>query len=182
MPRPPEHFETARLWARPPRAEDAPAVFAAYAGDPEVTRFLAWPTYASVDPLADYLRGRTAVWQADTPQSGDFMWLLGRRGTDAPIGSIGATVEGAKVMFGYVLGRAHWGRGYATEALRFLVGWALAEPAVRRAWACCAVENAASIRVMEKAGLEREGLLRRWHAFPNLGPGLQDCVLYARVK
>lgn len=181
-PRPSERFETTRLTARTPTAADASAVFAAYASDPEATRFLAWPTYVSVEPLADYLRGRAETWNAGDLGDGHFMWLLSRRGEDTPIGSIGAMLEGSKVMFGYVLSRAHWGQGFATEALRHLVDWATNQPELQRAWAYCAVENAASARVMEKAGLRREGLLRRWQAFPNLGPELHDCVFYAKVK
>jgi len=181
-PRPPEAFDTPRLAARRPRPEDAPAVFAAYAGDPEATRFLAWPTYTSVERLADFLRGRAEAWEPGRKSDGHFMWLLSRRHAPTPIGSIGAIFEGSKVMFGYVLARPHWGQGLAAEALRFLVEWAMAEPAVRRAWAYCAVENTASARVMEKAGLQREGVLQRWQAFPNLGPEPRDCVFYAKVK
>lgn len=177
--RPPDAFATARLRARRPHAADAPAVFAAYARDPEVTRYLAWPPYTSVAPLAEFLRGRREAW--DTAD-GHYAYLLCLHGSDAPIGSIGAMLDGLKAMFGYVLGRAHWGRGYLPEALRYLVDWAMAEPRLRRAWAYCAAANTASARAMEKAGLEREALLRRWQVFPNLGPEPQDCLFYSRVK
>lgn len=177
--RPPETFTTARLTARRPRPEDAPAVFAAYASDPEATRYLAWKPYAAVEPLAEFLRGRQGGWEAG---DGHYAYLLCPRGTDTPIGSIGVFIDGPKAMFGYVLGRAYWGRGYAAEALTYLVDWVAAEPRLRRAWAYCAAENHSSARVMEKAGLEREGLLRRWQVFPNLGPEPRDCLFYAKVK
>lgn len=177
--RPPERFETARLHARRPHEADAPAVFAAYASDPVVTRYLAWPPYTQIEPLADFLRGRREGWDnAD----GHYAYLLCLRGSDAPIGSIGVMLDGPKAMFGYVLGRAHWGRGLMPEALRFLVGWAQAEPGIRRACAYCAAANTTSARTMEKAGLEREALLRRWQVFPNLGPEPQDCLFYSAVK
>lgn len=180
--RPPASFETARLLARRPRAEDAPAVFAAYANDPVATRYLAWAPYTNIESLAEFLRGRSEAWERGEKGDGHYAWLLCRRGTEAPIGSIGMFVEAPKAMFGYVLGRAHWGRGYAAEALKFLVDWTLAEPRLRRAWAYCAAENPSSARVMEKAGLEREGVLRRWQVFPNLGPEPRDCAFYAKVK
>ena len=180
--RPPETFATARLAARPPRPDDAPALFAAYASDPVATRYLAWKPYTSLPPLEDFLRGRAAVWQSVPTGDEHYAWLLCLRGTDAPIGSIGLFLEGPKVMFGYVLGQAYWGHGYASEALRFLVDWTMAEPRLSRAWAYCAADNAASARVMAKAGLEYEGVLRRWQSFPNLGPEPRDCVFYARVK
>src|SRR6266550_345031 len=46
--RAPATMETERLVLRRPLAEDAPAVFARYASDPAVTRFLGWRTHASV--------------------------------------------------------------------------------------------------------------------------------------
>ena len=55
MPRPPATFEAARLFARPPRADDGPAVFAAYASDPAVTRLLSWRAYDRVEPLTAFL-------------------------------------------------------------------------------------------------------------------------------
>ena len=86
MIRPPETFATARLTARLPRPDDAPALFAAYASDPEVTRYLAWPPYTKVEPLADFLRDRAADWART--QSPHYAWLLCLRGTDTPIGTM----------------------------------------------------------------------------------------------
>ncbi len=177
--RPPDAFETARLRGRPPRENDAAAVFAAYAADPTTTRYLAWKPYTALTPLAAFLRGRAEAWHSG---DGHYAYLLCLRGSDTPIGSIGVFIDGPKAMFGYVLGRTYWGNGYAAEALKFLVDWAMAEPRLRRAWAYCAAENVSSARVMEKAGLEREGLLRAWQVFPNLGPDARDCVFYAKVK
>lgn len=180
MPRPPASFATARLSARMPRADDGPAVFAAYAGDPEATRYLAWRAYDRVEPLNAFLRDRIADWEKG---AGHFAWILCLKGTDAPIGSIGLGLEpGGRVVFGYVLGKKFWGHGFAAEALTYLVDWALAQPDVYRAWAYCDVENPASARVMEKAGLVREGILRRWHVVPTLGPEPRDCLVYAKVK
>lgn len=177
--RPPETFETARLRARPPRVADAAEAFAVYASDPVATRYLAWKPYATIEPLEEFLGRRAASWEKD---DGHYAYLLFRRDTGALVGSIGMIFEGPKAMFGYVLGQAHWGRGYATEALSSLVDWTSREPRIRRAWAYCATENAASARVMAKAGLPCEGVLRRWQVFPNLGPEPRDCVFHAQVK
>ena len=99
------------------------------------------------------------------------------------LGSIGVTLEpGGRAMFGYVLAKKMWRHGFAAEALKHLVDWSLAQPGIFRAWAFCDVENPASVRVMEKAGMVREGLLHRWHIAPTLGPEPRDCVVCARVK
>jgi RimJ/RimL family protein N-acetyltransferase len=178
--RPPTTFATARLQARPPRAEDAPAVFAAYANDPEVTKYLSWRAYERVEPLAVFLRECEAHWEKG---QGQFAWLISLKGTDTPIGSCGVTFEpGGRAIFGYVLAKKFWGHGFAAEALTWLVDRALAQPGIYRAWAFCDVANPASARVMEKAGMVREGVLRRWHVCPNLGPEPRDCIVCAKVR
>jgi ribosomal-protein-alanine N-acetyltransferase len=177
--RPPETFSTPRLLARKPRVSDAPAVFAAYASDPSVTRFLAWKAYTEIAPLEEFLQARVDDWEQENNRYG---YLLCLPETDTPIGSIGIYLAGDKALFGYVLGRAHWGRGLMAEALRTLVDWSLAQPEIFRAWAFCDVENPASARVMEKAGMTREGVLRRWHTCPTIGPEPRDCIVCARAK
>jgi Acetyltransferase (GNAT) domain len=69
-----------------------------------------------------------------------------------------------------------------TEVLAEVVNWALRQPSAFRIGAVCDVENIGSARVMEKAGLVREGLLRRWLIHPNVGNEPRDCFSYARVR
>jgi RimJ/RimL family protein N-acetyltransferase len=66
-----------------------------------------------------------------------------------------------------------------TEALSAAVAWARTMPRIRRVWAVCDVDNRASARVMEKAGLVFEGVLRRWAVHPNISPVPRDCTCYA---
>lgn len=84
---------------------------------------------------------------------------------DVLAGGIGYTrrtdVERIGAEVGYWLGRAFWGRGIATAALRLLTAHAFAaDPGLRRLWAVPFVTNVASARVLEKAGYTREGTLR----------------------
>lgn len=69
-----------------------------------------------------------------------------------------------------------------TEALSTVVDWALTQPDVWRASAFCDVEHVASARVMEKAGLTFEGVLRRYFIHPQISPEPRDCKLYAKVR
>ena len=66
-----------------------------------------------------------------------------------------------------------------TEALTEIVRWALAQPAIFRIGAVCDVENVRSARVMEKAGLIREGVLRRFliHPASIASPGTVSAML-----
>ena len=108
--------------------------------------------------------------------------MLCLAGSEAPIGSIGMLIDKHKAMYGYVLGRVHWGKGYMTEALRFLLDWTMDQPEIYRAYAFCDIDNPASARVMEKAGMTREGIFRRDHIAPNISPEPRDCIVCAKVR
>jgi RimJ/RimL family protein N-acetyltransferase len=80
-------------------------------------------------------------------------------------GSIGFVlrhdVERVSAEIGYWLAEPFWGRGIATEALVAITDYAIATHALTRVYALPFAGNAASCRVLEKAGYALEGRLRR---------------------
>ena len=70
------------------------------------------------------------------------------------------------------------GRGVAPRALRLAGEWALLELGLQRVYAEAAAENVASIRAIEKAGFQREGLLR---AHCKTHGRRHDCVMFSIV-
>lgn len=68
--------------------------------------------------------------------------------------------DAGKLEVGYLLGRAHWGQGLMREAVEALVGHALTSPKIRRVEARLDARNAASRRLLESLGFQREALLR----------------------
>jgi len=72
--------------------------------------------------------------------------------------------------------------GYMTEAVAGIIDWALKQESVYRVWAVCDVENLASAQVLEKAGMQREGILRRWTMHPNRSDEPRDCYCCAITK
>jgi RimJ/RimL family protein N-acetyltransferase len=105
------------------------------------------------------------------------------RARNALVGTFDVRHTGpGRLGFGYGLARPVWGHGLMTEALTAVADWALAQPEIWRIGDVCDVENAASARVMEKAGLVREGLLRRWGVHPNISDVPRDCFIYAKVR
>ncbi len=90
-------------------------------------------------------------------------------------------MDGPRCELGFNIARDRWGRGYGTEAVRAAATFGLGLEGVRRVQATCHVDNTASARVLEKAGMTREGLLRRYLRFPNLGSEPQDVYLYAKT-
>ena len=73
----------------------------------------------------------------------------------------GHDIERVSVEIGYWLGRALWGRGIVTDAVRAATGHAFAALDARRVFAVPFADNVASHRVLEKAGYVREGTMRR---------------------
>lgn len=91
----------------------------------------------------------------------------------------GTDVERFSAEIGYWLSEQHWGHGIATEALMLLTEHAFSKFNVLRFFALPFADNAASIRVLEKAGYVREGVLRS----SSVKYGLRrDQMLYARIN
>jgi RimJ/RimL family protein N-acetyltransferase len=171
---PPQTLRTARLLLRRPVALDADAVFAAYASDPEVTRYMTWSAVKTLDAVQAFLRRCDNVWTAGTA----FPWVITL--DERLIGIIEARVDGHRAELGYAISRAEWGRGYTTEAARAVVAWASEEPTIRRVWAYVDAGNTPSYRVLEKVGLAREALLRKWYVPTGFGVP-RDSWMYARI-
>lgn len=72
----------------------------------------------------------------------------------------GSDVERYSAEVGYWLGEALWNRGIASEALELFTRYAFDDLRLLRLFALPLADNAASIRVLEKAGFAREGTLR----------------------
>lgn len=176
--KPPEQIETARLQLRKPLIDDASALFTSYTQDPEVTHFLLWKPHRHVGETEAFLHRCLSVWAEER----DYPFVACLKETGVPIGMTEIHGNGYRIELGYVFERSYWGKGIATEAVRALVHWALNEPEIYRVQAACDVDNIASGRVLEKAGMQREGTLRRYSVRPAFGDQPRDCHLYAIVK
>jgi RimJ/RimL family protein N-acetyltransferase len=173
----PATLDTPHLRLRHPTLADAEAMLA-YAGDPEVTRYMDWPTQESVASVEEFLRGCLAR----LADGSELTWAITVPPSDRPIGTISCRMHGAEVDFGYVLHRAFWGRGLATEAARAVVGWLATLDHVARIRATCDAANVASARVLEKSGLVREAAQECATVRPNLGPEPRPTLTFARRR
>ena len=174
----PEIIETTRLQLRKPRHEDADAMFAAYAQDPAVTRYLIWRPHPRISETHAVIDRFLEQWSAGTA----FNWLLFGRDTHELVGSIGARIKDNGFDIGYLLAQPWWGKGLMVEAICAVTDWAFTQPSVSRVSAACDVENRASARALEKAGFRRERMAERYSIHPNISPDPRDCYLYAKMK
>ena len=174
----PVSIETPRLQLRAPAPRDAAGIFRAYAQDPQVCRFMIWTPHAAEADTQAFIAGCVGAWAAGQR----LPFVITERDADTAIGMIEARMLGSTVDIGYVLARAHWGRGLMPEAIRALAAAALADPALFRVQASCDTENTGSQRALEKAGFVHEGRLARHTVHPNISPEPRDCFMYASCR
>ena len=169
---------TPRLLLSAPRLGDAPEILRSYASDAQVTRYLVWTAHGALHETEAFIS--RCLEGLDAGRSLPFVIRLHPGGE--LIGMIELRLSGHKADLGYVLSHAHWGRGYATEALRAAITHAWTLPGMARLWATCDVDNRASARVLEKAGMLREGLLRAWEVHPACSSLPRDSWCYAMTR
>ncbi len=152
------HLTTARLALRPFTLADADAVTAA-AGVREV----AMTTLYVPHP---YPPGAAAGWIATHAEAfarrTELTLAIVDRGTDAVRGAMSLVLTPMfdRGEIGYWIARDAWGQGLATEAARAIVGHGFTALGLARIVGHCMAHNPASARVLEKLGMQREGLLR----------------------
>ncbi len=173
-----QRIETHRLILRPFRMEDAEDMYANWASDPEVTRYLTWPAHGSVDVTRRVLED----WIPRYGDGGYFHWAIEWKETGIAIGSIAAMKldeETESAEIGYCLSRAFWGRGIMPEALRAVMDFLFDTVGLNRIASYHDANNPKSGRVMVKAGMKKEGILRK--ARKN-NAGICDEIRYALLR
>jgi RimJ/RimL family protein N-acetyltransferase len=171
-------LETNRLKLRPFQSDDVEAI-ASYSTKPDFIRFLPLPpqTMASA---TEFVARIVADGQPDSKNDWHFAIQIGE--TSRLIGTVRIGVrqpEHRQGDVGYAVHPDYQGRGYASEALKRLLAFGFENLLLERIWATADVRNVASWRVMEKAGMQREGLMRHHLLVRGVW---RDSVLYARVN
>lgn len=113
---------------------------------------------------ADYLAHRLAtICTADLSdrKRNEYRWLVDLRGE--PVGTVAVMSPSWHMGYaeiGYMLSEAHQGRGLGTRAVALLIDKLLRETDLHRIYAMICPENTASIRLVERLGFVREGMMR----------------------
>lgn len=169
-------LRTERLLLRPFRDADAPEA-ARLAGDREIAATtLLIPHPYVLEDAERWLAGHQEAFEAG--RAVDWAVCL-RDGT--LVGAIALRIDPAHdaADLGYWIGRAWWGRGYATEAAAAVIRYGFEVLRLNRVHAHHFARNPASGRVMEKVGMRREGVLRqhvkKWGNY-------EDCVMYGLLR
>lgn len=152
-------IHTERLVLRDFHQEDLQAVHE-YASDPEVVKYMPFGpnTLEDSQNFLDRAIGKQSV----DPRT-DYDLGVALKSEDRLIGGcrVNKTSEN-EAHLGYIYNRRYWGEGYATEAARSMVEFAFGELGLHRIYADVHLDNAGSIRVLEKVGMTLEGRRREY--------------------
>ena len=172
-------IETERLILRRYVTSDAEDMYRNWAGDPEVTKFLSWPTH----PNAEFSRSLLETWVIFYDEGRTYNWGITLKGEDHVIGNIAVVERDERTCsyeIGYALGQAFWGRGIMPEALKAVIAYLFeGEKDLMRIIATHDVRNGKSGRVMQKAGMHFDGVLR---VSKKNNQGLHDTAYYSVLR
>jgi [ribosomal protein S5]-alanine N-acetyltransferase len=152
-------LETDRLILRKITLDDAEDMFA-YGSIEEVTTYVTWDKHQTladtkqfIDFILDqYENKRIAPWGIELKETGRMI------GT---IDFVSWNTNQKIAEIGYVITPDYWGKGITTEAAKELVKFGFSKMDLVRIQARCFTENIGSERVMEKAGMSFEGIIRK---------------------
>ncbi len=161
---------------RPARrsADDAQLIFDAWGRYPENFARLTAHVFADTADAERYLARAFS-------DPGNLVFHIVEPG-GAVVGLVKSLRTEHRAQLGYVVHAPWCGRGIASEALRALVERVTEAHGISRIWATCAVDNPASIRVLEKCGFEREATLKNWVTYPALGGAPCDNYSYLKAQ
>lgn len=167
---------TQRLVLRPFRMEDAQDMFTNWASDPQVTRFLMWPTHTSMN-VSQYVLND---WIPHYAEPDYYHWAITVDGH--AIGSIAVVDHDdrvGKAHIGYCIGRNWWHMGIMSEALQAVMDYLFDVVGYERLESRHDPRNPNSGAVMRKCGMKYEGTMRQsdWN-----NQGVCDACWYALLR
>jgi RimJ/RimL family protein N-acetyltransferase len=155
-----------RLTLRPFKGSDM-ALEVKQSMDLQVVQYIREPL--SFEAAVEHFQSFMAPWQANEDQ-----WLgfcVVRKSDGETVGTVSFRFESLAseiVELGYRFVPAFQGKGYATEAAKTLVDFVFSEIGVHKVMAICDPRNIASYKLMEKLGMQQEGLLRQHYKIGEL--------------
>ncbi len=169
---------TERLILREYKLEDFDTIHS-YASDSETVKYMDWGPN-SLEATQHFLN-EVIGQQAQNPRR-DYELAIVLAKENRHIGGGGIHISNAKNRegwIGYTLNKAYWGNGFGTETAKALISYGFNQLGLHRIYATCDPTNKGSARVLEKAGMTLEGIMRQ-HKLK--GTQWRDSCLYAILE
>lgn len=152
-------LETERLRLRPLEEADIPEIVG-LAGDRDIAEgALTIPHPYSESDAREFFEKARERWSSG--EGVTFAIVLRESGELLGCCGIDLIESHRSGEVGYWIGKPYWNRGYASEALRRLIGWAFSTVGLEKIIARVFDGNRASSRVLEKTGMRQEGFMRK---------------------
>lgn len=151
-------LETPRLILRRAVLEDAAPMFRNWASDPEVTKYLTWPTHENIQVSTWVVDS----WITEYEKNDFYQWMIELKEIGEPIGSISVVRQAedtGEMEIGYCIGTSWWHQGYTSEALAAVIGFLFQEVGADRISARHDPRNPHSGAVMKKCGMTYVGTM-----------------------
>lgn len=172
----PKNIITDRLLIRPITRADEADIFE-YASNPDVARYMSWSAHRTLADTDDFLK---YIEEAEGQKLQIDRGIVFRE-NNKMIGTIAFVTLDFSLMvaeLGYCLSEKYWGKGLIVEAANAMIDAAVTYLGIHRIEAECETDNFKSERVMQKLGMEQEGVLKK--RLPVHGI-YRDAKLYAKI-
>lgn len=152
-------IETERLLLRKIAFNDVADIFE-YASDPRVSEYTMWSTHDSIEDTKFFVKSLIKMYKRRELVD----WVIFHKADRKSIGTCGFvewSMTHSRAEIGYALSRKYWGSGYMSEAVSAAVEFGFREMQLNKVEGKCEINNIGSARVMEKVGMQLEGILRQ---------------------
>ncbi|OQB20383.1 MAG: ribosomal-protein-S5-alanine N-acetyltransferase [Firmicutes bacterium ADurb.Bin182] len=150
---------TDRLILRKFRHEDAEPMFYNWASDSDVCRYITWPAHEDIEVTKSVIEKVIGGYEAETT----YNWAMELKKLGEPIGSISVVMIGENsgwCEIGYCMGKKYWNKGIMSEALSAVMDFLFNKVGFHRIQARHDTDNPASGKVMQKCGMQFEGIMK----------------------
>jgi [ribosomal protein S5]-alanine N-acetyltransferase len=172
-------IETERLILRRLEFKDAQSVFDNWLSDERISDNRINPAHKTVSEtierivkiVGEYSSNEVCYWGIELKSSGELIGEIDLYNFDNSTGNCEVS---------YSIGYKWWNQGYGTEALQAVIEFGFKDMNIHKVSAAHNTDNPASGRIMIKAGMEQEGVIR--HMIRNCKNQYKDCAVYGILQ
>jgi ribosomal-protein-alanine N-acetyltransferase len=153
-------IHTERLFLRKISLKDAESLFQ-YWSDPDVTKYLNVNTFRNIKQANNMIRLLNGLYK----NGEGIRWAITIKKDNTVIGTCGYNnwfKRSSRGEIGYEIGKKYWGNGYASEAIKEILNYGFKKMNLNRIEAFTVPEAIPSIKLLEKLGFKKEGLLKEF--------------------
>ncbi|MEA2056102.1 MAG: GNAT family N-acetyltransferase [Patescibacteria group bacterium] len=176
MKNPGNSITTQRLFVLKPNVGDYIGVYESYTSDQRVTKFSTWKAHKFKKDTKAFLKTCIEKWN----NGSEFNYKIILKTNKSIIGMAKLSFpEKNQVNIGYVIQFEQWNKGFATEILQGMISYSFEQLEAEKVNCTCDIENKASERVMQKAGMKFQKVLPNYVIHPNISSKPRNALKYS---